>query len=374
MPSLISSLYRFGQFRLESQSRVLRRGGQLVALSPKAFEVLLAVVQSGGKTLSKDELMQAVWPDSFVEESNLTQTVFMLRKALGENAEQRYILTVPGRGYRFAAEVKQVPEDEPTAVEAEGPAPKPGAVLIRPSSKAEEVNRSWRRMSLVFALGLVLMAATAAYVRWSGPRKESPAVPARIMLAVLPFQNLTGDPAQEYFSDGMTEEMITQLGNISPQHLGIIARTSVMHYKGGQPPLDQIGHELGVQYVLEGSVRRDSGKIRITAQLIQTKDQTHVWAREYDRELNGLFVLQGEIGHEIADEIQLTLAGDKSVATQPALSPRNYEAYDLYLKGQFFFNKRTAATLRKAIGILSKLRPKIQTMPAPMLVWRTATH
>jgi TolB-like protein len=105
------------------------------------------------------------------------------------------------------------------------------------------------------------------------------------MLAVLPFQNLTGDSGEDYFSDGMTEEMIAQLGNLDPQHVGVIARTSVMHYKNSQTPLHQVGRELGVQYVIEGSVRRDSNNVRVTAQLIQTKDQTHVWARQYDREL-----------------------------------------------------------------------------------------
>ena len=177
------------------------------------------------------------------------------------------------------------------------------------------------------------------------------------MLAVLPLQNLTGDAGQEYFSDGLTEEMITQLGNLDPQHVGVIARTSVMRYKNSQTPLDQLGRELGVQYVIEGSVRRDSNNVRVTAQLIQTKDQTHVWARQYDRELKSLLVLQGEIAQEIADEIQLTLGNHKSTP-QPALSPQNYDAYDLYLKGQYFFNKRTAASLEEAIGYFQQATRK----------------
>src|SRR5438552_13651638 len=122
------------------------------------------------------------------------------------------------------------------------------------------------------------------------------------MLAVLPFQNLTPDPGQEYFSDGMTEEMIAEVGAFDPQHLAVIARTSVMHYKNSQVPLDQIERELGVQYVLEGSVRRDANQIRVTAQLIQAKDQTHIWTRQYDREPKGILSLQGEIAHEIRGE------------------------------------------------------------------------
>jgi TolB-like protein/Tfp pilus assembly protein PilF len=157
----------------------------------------------------------------------------------------------------------------------------------------------------------------------------------------------------------MTEEMITELGNLDPQHLGVTARTSVMHYKNSQTALDQIGRELGVQYVIEGSVRRESDRIRVTAQLIQIKDQTHVWAREYDRELNGVLALQGEIAHEIADEIQLTLGNHRPVVpSRTTLSPQSYEAYDLYLKGQYFFNKRTAADLETAIGFFQQATVK----------------
>jgi TolB-like protein/Tfp pilus assembly protein PilF len=170
------------------------------------------------------------------------------------------------------------------------------------------------------------------------------------MLAVLPFENLTGDAAQDYFSDGLTEEMIAQLGRLDPQHLGVIARTSVMHYKHGQQQLDQISRELGVQYVLEGSVRRDADKVRISAQLVQMKDQTHVWVRQYDRDLGHLLVLQGEIAQEIAGEIKLALGDQKRVPANVKVvaPPGSYEAYDLYLKGRFFWNKRTAEGLQQA--------------------------
>jgi TolB-like protein/Tfp pilus assembly protein PilF len=178
------------------------------------------------------------------------------------------------------------------------------------------------------------------------------------MLAVLPFENLTGDPTQEYFSDGLTEEMISQLGNIDSQHLRVIARTSVMHYKNSQAPLNQVGRELGVQYVIEGSVRRDSNNVRVTAQLIQTKDQTHVWARQYDRELKELLTLQGEIAQEIADEIQLTLGDHKPAPALPTRSPQQYEAYDLYLRGQYFLNKRTTSDLEQAIAYFQRATSK----------------
>src|SRR5260370_14427282 len=152
------------------------------------------------------------------------------------------------------------------------------------------------------------------------------------MMAVLPFENLTGDAGQDYFSDGLTEEMIAQLGRLDPQRLGVIARTSVMHYKHSQEQLEQIADELGVQYVLEGSVRRDSDKVRISAQLIQMKDQTHLFSRQYDRELSSLLALPGEIAQEITNEIHLTLGNAHmriAADPKPAASPSSYEAYDL---------------------------------------------
>ena len=358
MPSLTSNLYAFDDFRLDPQNRILRRGEHMVAVTPKAFEVLLLLVQHSGEVITKNELMKAVWADSFVEESNLTQTVFMLRKALGETPEQRYILTVQGQGYRFVATVREISENghgetNPSETSPERGGERPALAFSGPATTSDVIPAATRRAqfwaTVAAASVVVVIAGLFAYFRWTGSRVESPGTTGRMMLAVLPFQNLTGDPAQEYFSDGLTEEMITQVGNLDPQHLGVIARTSVMHYKNSQTPLDQVGRELSVQYVLEGSVRRDASNVRVTAQLIQTKDQAHVWARQYDRELKGLLTLQGEIAQEIADEIQLTL-GDHKATIAPALSPSQYEAYDLYLKGQYFLNKRTVSDLDAAIS------------------------
>ncbi|MDQ1390613.1 MAG: hypothetical protein QOF56_4067, partial [Acidobacteriaceae bacterium] len=188
------------------------------------------------------------------------------------------------------------------------------------------------------------------YFLWSRARvRPQPAI-ERLMLAVLPFENLTGDPAQDYLSDGLTEEMIAQLGHLDPEHLGVIARTSVMHYKHTTEQVGQIGRELGVQYVLEGSLRRESDRVRITAQLVQIKDQSHMWSRQYDRELKSLLALQGEIAQEAADEIHLALGqGYKLRPTdrKPA-SPGSYQAYDLYLKGRYFWNKRSKDGFQQA--------------------------
>ena len=356
MSSLTSNLYEFDEFRLDPQSRVLRRGGTAVALTPKAFDVLLLLIQNAGRIVTKDELMKAVWPDSFVEESNLTQTIFMVRKALDETAGRRYILTVQGQGYRFLVPVTETANSGPEIEtrETEGPVP--------PASAASESEiqlpphrrraRDWRSAIIAFAVvALVLLAASTLWT-WRS-RDGAAEKPGRTMLAVLPFENFTGDPGQEYFSDGLTEEMISQLGDLDPVHLGVIARTSVMHYKDSQESIPQIGKDLGVQYVIEGSVRRDSERVRITAQLIQVKDQSHLWAREYDRDLGHLLELQAEIAREVANEIEFSLSGRRPIeaaqkAAAPAPGANSYEAYDLYLKGRYFWNKRTVAGFRQA--------------------------
>jgi TolB-like protein/Tfp pilus assembly protein PilF len=168
---------------------------------------------------------------------------------------------------------------------------------------------------------------------------------------VLPFQNLTGDRTQDYFSDGLTEEMIAQLGRLDPKEFGVIARTSVMHYQHSPEKVDQIGSELGVQYVLEGSVRRDSDKVRINAELIEVAGQRQLWAQQYDRELTNLLVVQAEIAREISDAIQLTLGSPERSESvrQPTLTPQAYQGYDLCLKGLYFWNKRNVPGFQQAI-------------------------
>jgi TolB-like protein len=227
----------------------------------------------------------------------------------------------------------------------------PGVDRRRQTEKPRAAWRLW----MWAALAVLALAAIAVGVKWmrgrEAARNTAPRMNGRVMLAVLPFENLTGDATQEYFSDGLTEEMIAQLGRLDAQHVGVIARTSVMHYKQDHAQLEKIGRELGVQYVLEGSVRRDAGKVRVSAQLIQMKDQTHVWAKQYDRELSNLLVLQGEIAQEIAGEIQIALGTPRqsNVPVALPLSPAEFEAHDLYLKGLYFWNKRTVDGFKQAI-------------------------
>jgi TolB-like protein/DNA-binding winged helix-turn-helix (wHTH) protein/Flp pilus assembly protein TadD len=345
MNAELKQSYEFGPFRLDPENRIFLRDCQPIALTPKVFDTLVLLVERSGRLVLKDDLMTAIWPDSFVEESNLTQTVFMLRKALGETgSDQRYVVTVAGRGYRFAADVKQVLGNGHSA-------PATTTVSPQPEVRSAVEKSNSRRWPVFAGIAILLVAAVGAYFQWFHAQTRPQLFGGRVMLAVLPFENLTGDPGQDYFSDGLTEEMIAQLGRIDPEHLGVIARTSVMHYKNSQEQLEQIARDLGVQYVLEGSVRRDSDKVRITAQLIQMKDQTHLWARQYDRETSRLLTLQDEIAQEVADEIRITLGQDKwiDIAHPGSLPPKTAEAYDLYLKGQYFWNKRTVEGFQRAI-------------------------
>ncbi len=331
----------FGAFRVDRDGRTLLRDGEPVPLTPKTFDTLLLLLERRGRLVSKDDLMQALWPDTAVCDSNLTQTVFMLRKALGESAtDARYVVTVPGRGYRFAAEVR-----EGTAVEAASrgsAAPEAAAPRAAPPA--------WRRPAASVAV-LLLAVLAAGHAQWTRATESAPPGSSRAMLAVLPFENLTGDPAQEYFSDGLTEEMISQLGRLDPAHLGVIARASVMHYKHTQAPLGQIARELGVQFLLEGSVRRDGSRVRIAAQLTPAGDEAHLWTREYDRELRDLLSVQADIAREIAVEIQRTVGGTGPAPTPApaAVSSRACESYDLYLRGRYFWNRRTPEGFRQAV-------------------------
>jgi TolB-like protein/DNA-binding winged helix-turn-helix (wHTH) protein/Tfp pilus assembly protein PilF len=345
MTLTVRSLYEFGEFSLDPQQRSLRRKGELVPLTPKSFDTLLVLLRSGGRVVTKDQLMRTVWPDSFVEESNLTQTIFMLRKALGDSPEQRYILTIQGQGYRFVPDVREMPPPG-NATAATSPLLQTSTPPVEPAvDRKTSASRFWLA---ALALLLIVTAGWLAYHHWSRPRASLPQPPTRIMLAVLPFENLTGDPSQDYLSDGLTEEVITELGRLDSNRLGVIGRTSVMVYKRSPKTLDQVGRELGVQYVLEGSLRREGEKVRIAAQLIRAQDQTHLWAREYDRELKDLFAVQSEVARATADEIQAVL-GRPLETPGNVPSPQSYEAYNLYLKGQYFWNKRNVVGFEQAI-------------------------
>src|SRR5262249_47610875 len=331
---------RFGEsFELNLAGRQLLRYGQPVRLERIPLEILILLVQKRGETVSREEIVASVWgAGTYLDTDNaINGSIRKIRQVLKDNPEQpKYIQTVTSQGYRFIADVQ----------------PRRTTFAPVPEQVLEKAPKTGHFKFVLFAAAVVLAVIAAAFfgTARSGSRAERPQ--GRYMLAVLPFENLTGDPSQDYFSDGLTEEMISHLGNLDPDHLGVIARTSVMQYKNNKDGLSRIGRELGVHYVLEGSVRRESGKVRITAQLILMKDQTQVWAREYDRDLTSLLKLENELANEVAQEITLTLAknrGPRREQTSRIMSSEEYAAYDSYLRGRYFWNKRTVEGFEQAI-------------------------
>ncbi len=333
--------YRFGQFVLDPAKRMLSRADVPVPLTPKAFDVLLFLARNPNRLVRKEELLQAVWGDTFVEEGNLTQYISHVRKALGDNSDDnRLIVTIARKGYQFTASVSVVEAagiPGAGAVEAANGAPSVTELSVAGADSKSAVH--WRKIVLVL-LAVVLAAAGAGYVSWRHFRGAGAPKSQKIMLAVLPFENLTGDPNKEYLADGLTEELISQLGRLNPSHLGVIARTSVMGYKHKDERLDQIGRDLSVQYVLENSLRAGPDRMRLTAQLIQVKDQTHLWAQDYDYSAQNILNVEDDVARSVAREIQLRLTSQQQ-ADLVRSHPVNPEAFDAYLQGYYFFQRNT---------------------------------
>jgi TolB-like protein/DNA-binding winged helix-turn-helix (wHTH) protein/lipoprotein NlpI len=367
-PVTFGGRVRFGEdFELDFASYKLRRSGHLLKLERIPIELLILLVQQRGEIVARDQIVEKIWGKNvFLDSDNsINGAVRKIRQVLNDDPEQpRFIQTITGQGYRFIASIHE--ERTKLAADASRQTP-PTAESSNGQNHATPLIASRPQLRRVakpsLLLGLVAVLAMVAFGIWLGWFRHAQSVTSkgRPMLAVLPFQNLTGDASQDYFSDGLTEEMLTRLGDLDPGHLGVIARTSIMRYKNTQPSLQIVARELGVDYVLEGSVRRDSDKVRITAQLIQTRDQTHIWAREYDRELTSLLAVQSEIAQEVADEIQLTLNHKDRGGPRPLLSPEALKAYDFYLKGRYFWNKRTSPGFELAVNYFQQSIAKQST-------------
>jgi len=330
-------LYGFGPYRLDAIERVLLRDGQPVTLPPKDLETLLVMVERAGHIVEKEELLEKVWPDVFVEEGNLARHIFNLRQVLGDSPDGRkYIETIPKRGYRFVAAVQEDPE-----VTAPYTSP------VQDSEQTQSVLTLGQKRSL--RMGLLALAALAvtgiliARHFWP-PRNPSP---QKAMLAVLPFVNLSGDAHEDYFADGLTEEMIAQLGQLQPAKLGVIARTSTARYKDTKETVAQIARELGVGYLLEGSVRRGRDRVRVTAQLIQAGEQTHLWAETYERPLTDVLSIQREIAEKITHSLSIQLL--PAATSVSANSRLNLESYDKYLLGLHELGEDTRESVNRAI-------------------------
>jgi TolB-like protein/DNA-binding winged helix-turn-helix (wHTH) protein/Tfp pilus assembly protein PilF len=333
-------LYAFGPYQLEAEERVLLRDGQPVTLPPKDLATLLALVERAGHIVEKEELLEKVWPGVFIEEGNLSRHIFNLRQVLGDSPDGRqYIETIPRRGYRFVGSVREARETTASDRAASSPS--------GPAQTASQVGAK-RTLWLVPLAVLIALAVTAMLVSRRFWLQKPP--PQRAMLAVLPFVNLSGDPREDYFADGLTEEMIAQLGELQPTKLGVIARTSVVRYKGSKATVAQIGQELGVGYLLEGSVRRGGDRVRVTAQLIEAGEQTHLWAETYERPLTDVLTIQREIAEKITHSLSLHLLPVET--SSAATSPVNLESYDKYLLGLHELGEGTRESVNKAIEYL----------------------
>jgi TolB-like protein/Flp pilus assembly protein TadD len=281
------SIYQFGSFRLEAVKRLLLRNGVPVPLTPKVFDTLLHLVRHQGKVAAKNELMHAIWPDTVVEENNLNQNISTLRRVLGETrGDNVYIATIPGKGYQFIPAVEIIAD--------------------------------------------------------SAPEASQP-----VTLAVLPFENLSAQPERDYIADGLTEELIASLGLIDPQHLRVIARTTMMAYKRTPKTLAQIADELQAAYIIESSMRTEGQRLRITSKLIRVRDHVQLWSMSYDSQPDSILAFQQEISRIIGEQVRLRLSPERLAALARRQS-RNAEAYDLYLRGRYFWNQLSPATTKRA--------------------------
>jgi len=340
----------FGVFELDLVAGELRKRGLRVRLQQQPVQVLAMLLERAGQVVSREELQKALWPaDTFVDfDHGLNKAINKIREALGDSAESpRFVETVARRGYRFIADIK---------VADAAPPPSPDAALApdsasdarhRDAELAAPATRRWPARSRAWAIAalalIVLVGSVAAWKRYTTSRESS----GIRSLAVLPLESLSNDASQDYFADGMTDELISDLGQISA--LRVISRTSVMAYKHSRKPLPDIARELNVDAVVEGTVLRSGEQVRITAQLIDGASDRHIWSHSYQRELRDTLALQSTVARAIADQIRINVNPQEQAALSHVAAV-NPVAYESYLKGRFFWNKRTADGLKVALA------------------------
>jgi TolB-like protein/DNA-binding winged helix-turn-helix (wHTH) protein/Tfp pilus assembly protein PilF len=329
-------LYEFGPFRLDPAERKLTRGNEIVALTPKAFDTLLMLVRNSGHLMEKGELLRTLWPDSFVEEGSLSNNIFLLRKALGE--EPAFIETVPRRGYRFIGAVRQFPGAAPTHLEMPHEAGAPGIAFL--PAKAWRPWRSRAGLGIAAVALLASLAAAVWFYRVAGRGGE-----ALDSVAVLPFVNASADPNAEYLSDGITESLINSLSRLP--HLKVMSRDAAFRYKGKETDAQTVGRDLGVRAVFEGRVTQHGDSLTISAELIDARDNSHIWGQQYDRKPSDIFALQEEIAREMTTALRLRLTNEDEKRLARSYTP-NPEAYQDYLRGRYFWQK-TGLGLNKGV-------------------------
>ena len=362
-------MLRFGTYEVDLRAGELRKSGVKIKIQEKPFQILAALLERPGEVVTREELHQRLWPpNTFVDfDGSLNAATNKLREALGDSADNpRFVETLPRRGYRFVAPVEKPVEAAEAAVGAGTsqsltPSPKGGTALFEnapPMERAAEGGATLRRDDryktrfwlTLCAVGAVAVASYLLLPRlWEPSGSRTPPPPSgRIMLGVLPFENYTGDPEQQYFVGGLTEEVIAQLGRLNPQRLGVMARTSTAAFKASARPIAQMGQELGIDYAVEGSVRRENDRVRITVQVIDVRDRTHTWVEDYEQQLNGILELQTQIAGFITRSLALKLLDDDPPQAEAA-ETTNATAYEAYLKGRYFREQITERGFRKGI-------------------------
>lgn len=340
---------RFGVFEADLRTGELRKHGLRIKVQEQPFQVLRLLLAKPGELLTREELRRQLWPaDTFVDfEHGLNKAINKLREALGDDrAKPLYIETLPRRGYRFIAPIS-------SASIPDKPAESPAAPSLTPEPFATGSvrNGKWKSPGTILLLGLFgvgIIFLGYQFARRQFHSSNSTLMPAPIRsLAVLPLQNLSGDTDEQYFADGMTDELITVLGQMGA--LRVISRTSVMHYRGTTETLPQIGRELGADAIVEGTVFRSGNRVRITAQLVDARTDRHLWAHEYERDLRDVMTMQDEVARDIADEISVKLTPQER-ARLVGPHPVNPDAHEAYLKGLYYWNQFTAADVKKSGG------------------------
>ena len=339
---------RFGVFELDLRAGELRKQGVRLRLQEQPFQVLAMLLERPGDIVTREELRNRLWAaDTFVDfDHGVNKAVNRIRSALGDSATSpRFVETVARRGYRFLADVTVV---EAAALVAPGSIP--GEFLpvehesIAPTALAPSSPRRLPAWPLTFTAAALVLASIGVVLWLVQSRTPQPTLIRS--LAVLPLENLSGDTSQEYFADGLTDELIATLGQISA--LRVISRTSVMPFKRARKSLPQIARELNVDAVVEGTVLRSGGRVRITAQLIEARADTHLWSETYDGDLRDTLTLQNKVARAIAEQIRISLNAQEqaTLARGRVVEPQAHEAY---LMGRYFWNKRTGADLEKAL-------------------------
>jgi TolB-like protein/DNA-binding winged helix-turn-helix (wHTH) protein/Tfp pilus assembly protein PilF len=331
MPESSKQTFEFGPFRLIPDESQLLRDGEPVPLTPKSFDLLVELVRNSGHLIEKTELLNRVWPDSFVEEANLSVKMSELRRALGTDAE--YIETVPRRGYRFVAEVREI---------------ELGAEAAPPSKTFS--TRPW--MLALIAIPLVIGGVVLVNVGGIRDRIFGAATPTSTSirsLAVLPLEDLSGDASQEYFAEGMTDALITDLAQIGALH--VISRPSVMQYKNTRAPLSEIGRQLNVDAVMAGTILRSGDRVRIAPQLIDVASGRTLWSNSYERDLRDILALQREVARDIVGQIKIKVTPQEQVrfGKAPTVDPA---AYDHYLRGKYYLYRQTKGDNETAVAAL----------------------